>query len=334
MVVARIRDSANARSSGTRGLRWWQTISMSRCSATVFTVCGSVGLVEPGITCGWRGDLDDVRRVPTAGTLGVEGVDGAAADRRQRRLEVAGLVEAVGVQRDLEPELVRGPQRSVDRGRRGAPVLVHLVRRRRRPAPAPPGPPRETVLPLPISSTLTRQRVERPVDGPQVPGARGHRGRLRPLGGAGAAAADRGDAGGQRLDDLGARQQVHVHVDRAGGQDLALAGDHVGRRGRSPGRGGRRRRCRGCPRARARRSGRRACPRRRARPPSGRARPRCDDRVQRASGPGHAPTGPSTRGSTCHRRRRPPRRRRCRSSSTSIHRSVSPRRTWSPVVGP
>ncbi len=53
IVVARMRDSAKARSSGTSGLRWWHTISMSRCSATVFTVCGSVGLVEPGMTCGW-----------------------------------------------------------------------------------------------------------------------------------------------------------------------------------------------------------------------------------------------------------------------------------------
>ena len=52
IVVARMRDSAKARSSGTAGLRWWQTISMSRCSATVLTVCGSVGLVDPGITCG------------------------------------------------------------------------------------------------------------------------------------------------------------------------------------------------------------------------------------------------------------------------------------------
>ena len=52
IVVARIRDSANARSSGTRGFRWWQTISMSRCSATVLTVCGSVGLVDPGMTWG------------------------------------------------------------------------------------------------------------------------------------------------------------------------------------------------------------------------------------------------------------------------------------------
>ena len=35
-----------------RGLRWWQTISMSRCSSTVLTVCGRVGLVEHGSTFG------------------------------------------------------------------------------------------------------------------------------------------------------------------------------------------------------------------------------------------------------------------------------------------
>ena len=52
IVVARIRLSAKARSSGTAGLRWWQTISMSRCSATVLTVWGRVGLVEPGSTLG------------------------------------------------------------------------------------------------------------------------------------------------------------------------------------------------------------------------------------------------------------------------------------------
>src|SRR5680860_868901 len=50
IVVARMRDSAKARSSGSCGLRWWHTISMSRCSATVLTVCGSVGFVIPGST--------------------------------------------------------------------------------------------------------------------------------------------------------------------------------------------------------------------------------------------------------------------------------------------
>jgi hypothetical protein len=48
IVSARIRDSANARSSGILALRWWQTISMSRCSSIVFTVNGIVGLVEDG----------------------------------------------------------------------------------------------------------------------------------------------------------------------------------------------------------------------------------------------------------------------------------------------
>ncbi len=50
MVEGRIRDSAKARSSGMDGSRWWQTMSMSRCSARVLTVCGRVGLVELGST--------------------------------------------------------------------------------------------------------------------------------------------------------------------------------------------------------------------------------------------------------------------------------------------
>ena len=53
IVDGRIRLSAKARSSGTAGLRWWHTISMSRCSSTVLTVCGRVGLVEDGRMFGW-----------------------------------------------------------------------------------------------------------------------------------------------------------------------------------------------------------------------------------------------------------------------------------------
>ncbi len=48
IVSARMRDSAKATSSGTLGFRWWQTISMSRCSSRVFTVNGMVGLVDEG----------------------------------------------------------------------------------------------------------------------------------------------------------------------------------------------------------------------------------------------------------------------------------------------
>ncbi len=50
MVWGRMRDSAKATSSGMDGSRWWQTMSMSRCSSSVFTVKGRVGLVEEGST--------------------------------------------------------------------------------------------------------------------------------------------------------------------------------------------------------------------------------------------------------------------------------------------
>ncbi len=52
IVSARMRLSANATSSGTPGLRWWQTMSMSRCSSSVLTVYGRVGLVDDGSTLG------------------------------------------------------------------------------------------------------------------------------------------------------------------------------------------------------------------------------------------------------------------------------------------
>ena len=52
IVSRRMRDSAKATSSAIPGSRWWQTISMSRCSSTVLTVYGRVGLVDDGSTCG------------------------------------------------------------------------------------------------------------------------------------------------------------------------------------------------------------------------------------------------------------------------------------------
>ena len=48
MVSPRMRESAKATSSGMFLSRWWQTISMSRCSSIVLTVNGRVGLVDDG----------------------------------------------------------------------------------------------------------------------------------------------------------------------------------------------------------------------------------------------------------------------------------------------
>mmetsp|Transcript_46019 Transcript_46019/g.107302 ORF Transcript_46019/g.107302 Transcript_46019/m.107302 type:complete len:281 (-) Transcript_46019:872-1714(-) len=52
MVSPRIRLSAKATSSGMFLSRWWQTMSMSKCSSMVLTVKGRVGLVDDGNTCG------------------------------------------------------------------------------------------------------------------------------------------------------------------------------------------------------------------------------------------------------------------------------------------
>lgn len=52
MVSARMRDSANATSSGMFLDRWWHTISMSRCSSSVLRVYGRVGFVLLGSTLG------------------------------------------------------------------------------------------------------------------------------------------------------------------------------------------------------------------------------------------------------------------------------------------
>mmetsp|Transcript_8525 Transcript_8525/g.18656 ORF Transcript_8525/g.18656 Transcript_8525/m.18656 type:complete len:272 (-) Transcript_8525:1560-2375(-) len=52
MVSPRMRLSAKATSSGMFLSRWWQTMSISRCSSIVFTVKGLVGLVEEGSTLG------------------------------------------------------------------------------------------------------------------------------------------------------------------------------------------------------------------------------------------------------------------------------------------
>ena len=61
-----------------------------------------------------------------AGALDVVGVDGSAGDRRDGVLELSGLVEPVGVERDRDVVRVRVAQDAVDELRVGAVVLVDL----------------------------------------------------------------------------------------------------------------------------------------------------------------------------------------------------------------
>jgi hypothetical protein len=54
IVDGRMRLSANARSSGTDGLRWWQTMSMSRCSSPCSPCAAASGWSSDGSTLGHR----------------------------------------------------------------------------------------------------------------------------------------------------------------------------------------------------------------------------------------------------------------------------------------
>ena len=122
------------------GSRWWHTISMSRCSSSVLTRerPGRVGRARQDVRD--AAHLDDVGRVAAAGALGVVRVDRPAGERGDRVVDEAGLVERVGVDRDLHVARLGDREAAVDRRRRGAPVLVQLEARPRRPGTAPTAP--------------------------------------------------------------------------------------------------------------------------------------------------------------------------------------------------
>ena len=161
-----------------------------------------------------------------AGTLGVEGVDGAPLEGGDGGLDEAGFVERVGVDRNLHVHLVgHGRQQSIAAG-----VVPQSSCSFKPQAPARTCSRRARAgwhCPCP-EANIDRpgfHRLQHPAD---VPGARSA-GRGSGAGGrAGAAAEDGGQAGRQRLvEDLRA-DEVDVGVDAARGDDLGLAGDRLG----------------------------------------------------------------------------------------------------------
>ena len=118
-------------------------------------------------------------------------------------------------------------QRGVDRRGRRPPVLVQLEAARAGPQLLGQRGPRDRVA-LAEQRDVDRQRVHRLEHPGQVPVAGRDRGGLRPLGRPGAAADQRGHARAERRrDDLRA-DEVDVAVDAAGGEDLAVARQHLG----------------------------------------------------------------------------------------------------------
>ena len=142
-------------------------------------------------------------------------------------LDEAGFVQRVGMQHHLDIVIVGHRQAIVDRGRRGAPVLMQLQRagagldhldqrcRARRVA-------------LAGNAEIDREGIERLDHPPHVPGA-GRAGRGEgAVRRTGAAAKHRGDAAHQRVLDLLRADEMDVAVEAAGGEDFSFARDHVG----------------------------------------------------------------------------------------------------------
>src|SRR5579872_1718188 len=162
-----------------------------------------------------------------AGALGMEGVDSAALESSDRIFDESRLVQGVSVDHDLDIKPIRNGQCAIDRGRRGAPVLVQLHAGRAGAQHF-------------LQSRWTRcvsLRSEGQIDGQafrclqhpgQMPRSGGARGRRRASRRTGAAANQRGDSGGDRLLHLLRADEVYMRVYTTSGEDLAFARDDFG----------------------------------------------------------------------------------------------------------
>ena len=185
-----------------------------------------MGLVELRQDVGERCHLDDVGRVPAAGAFGVERVDGASLERGDGVLDETELVQRVGVDHHLHIEAVGNAECAVNCGGRGAPVLVqlqargagtdHLLQRGR-----------TRCIALAGECEIDRQTFGRLQHAREMPRSGRASGGGGASGGPGAAADQRGDAGGDRILNLLRADEVDMRIDAASGEDLALAGDDL-----------------------------------------------------------------------------------------------------------
>ena len=176
-----------------------------------------------------RAGGDDIRRVAAARPFGVEGVDCAPGDSRQRVFDKPGLVQRVAVQRHLNVHLFGHLQRAVDRRRRGAPVFVDLQPDGARGNLLAQGR-RVGAVPLAEQANIHRQRIGSLQHAGDIPRPRRTGGGVGARRRTGAAADHGGDAGDQRLFRLLRADPVDVGVDPASGNDLPFGGNHFRRR--------------------------------------------------------------------------------------------------------
>ena len=192
----------------------------------VLTVKGRVGLVDDGRTFGNPHTLMISGACPPPAPLGMVGMNGAALERRYRVLDIAGLVQGIGVDGDLDVIVVGHGERAVDRGRRRAPVFVEFE---------PHGSGFELLtqglgtggIALAQKTQIHGEilnRFEHPSD---IPRSRCTGGRVGPGGRAGSPAEHGGDTRRQGFGDLLGTDKMNMGINAAGGQNFALAGQNL-----------------------------------------------------------------------------------------------------------
>ena len=142
-------------------------------------------------------------------------------------LDEAGFVQRVGVDHHLHVPVVGDGEAAVDGGGGRAPVLVKLERA---------GAGLDLLdqrggqrgVALAGKGEVHGEAFGRLDHAPEMPRSRRAGGGVGAGRRAGAAAEHGGDAGIERLVDLLGRNEVDMHVEAAGGEDLALAGDRLG----------------------------------------------------------------------------------------------------------
>ena len=157
----------------------------------------------------------------------MEGVDDAARDGVDGVFHIAGFVQGVGVDGNLNVHVVGDAQGGADHGGHGTPVLMHLEAAR---AGLDLFDQRNAVVGVPLAEDAHVHRHG--VDGfehfADIPRAGGNGRSVGAVGGADAAAEEGGHAVGERGVTLLRGDVVNVRVDAAGGEDEMLAGDGVG----------------------------------------------------------------------------------------------------------